>query len=81
MVLATSRLPDLSALSESDLDAVQAGFIKATGLVLTERTAETHDRDWEQAPAGRDGLPRHGGWSAALPASTDAESVVWLSSM
>ncbi len=52
MVLATSRPPDLSALSESDLDAVQAAFVKATSLVLTERTAETHGRDWQRARLG-----------------------------
>ncbi len=44
--------PELDVLSESDLDALQAGFERSRGLTFTERTAATHGEDWQAANLG-----------------------------
>lgn len=44
--------PDLSLLSESDMKALEDGFDQSCGVDFTERTAATHDPDWQAAELG-----------------------------
>jgi Protein of unknown function (DUF4065) len=44
--------PDLSFLSDSDVEAVQYGFDQSCGMDFTERTAATHSSDWQAAELG-----------------------------
>jgi hypothetical protein len=44
--------PNLDVLSESDLEAVKAGFLKSTSMTFSERTAVTHGHDWQSAHLG-----------------------------
>jgi uncharacterized phage-associated protein len=41
--------PDLSVLSESDLEAIQFGLRKSSRMTFNERTAATHGQDWQAA--------------------------------
>lgn len=45
--------PDMSVLSESDTEALQAAFAQSTAMTFDERTAATHGRDWQAAQLGR----------------------------
>jgi len=51
--LADNDAPDLSVLSESDTEALLAGFARSTAMTFDERTAATHGRDWQAARLGR----------------------------
>jgi len=44
-----NREPDLSVLSESDLEAIQFGLKKSSRMTFNERTAATHGPDWQAA--------------------------------
>ncbi len=44
--------PDLDVLSETDMDALRAGFATSQGMTFTERTAATHGADWQAADLG-----------------------------
>lgn len=44
--------PDLSDLSESDFEILQAGFERSLAMNFTERTAATHGPDWQAANLG-----------------------------
>jgi hypothetical protein len=45
--------PDLSALSETDREAVAAGMAQSLGMNFDQRTAATHGADWQAAQLGR----------------------------
>jgi hypothetical protein len=44
--------PDMAVFSESDVEALRAGFQKSAALTLNERTAATHGPDWKAANLG-----------------------------
>lgn len=44
--------PDMTHLSESDVDALQLGFKKSSSMTFSERTAATHGPDWQAARLG-----------------------------
>ena len=44
--------PDLDALSESDMEALQEGLAQSSALTFDERTAATHGEDWQAANLG-----------------------------
>jgi hypothetical protein len=48
----SNESPDLSELSESDLDALKAAFKKCVNMTFNERTATTHGPDWQAADLG-----------------------------
>lgn len=50
--LISNEEPDLSALSESDLDALTSGLEKSRAMTFTSRTAATHGSDWQGADLG-----------------------------
>lgn len=43
---------DLSALSETDIEHLQAGVNRSLGMSFNERTAATHGQDWQAADLG-----------------------------
>ena len=50
--LTDNRAPDMSALSDTDMAALESGFAKSTSLGFNARTAATHGRDWQRANLG-----------------------------
>jgi len=48
--------PDMSALSASDMEALEHGYRQTSSMTFNERTAATHGRDWQ---AGRLGTMRY----------------------
>ena len=50
--LDTNEEPELEFLSESDMDALQAGFARSRSMTFNERTAATHGHDWQAADLG-----------------------------
>lgn len=48
----TGNDPDLSALSETDREELNAGLQLSKSMTFTERTAATHGRDWRGANLG-----------------------------
>lgn len=41
--------PDLSALSDTDVDALREGFATSSDMSFDQRTAATHGHDWQAA--------------------------------
>ena len=52
VTLRENEEPDLGALSQSDMEALQSGFRKSLSMSFNERTAATHGSDWEAANLG-----------------------------
>ena len=52
VTLRDNEEPDLGALSQSDMEALQSGFRKSLSMSFNERTAATHGPDWEAANLG-----------------------------
>ena len=52
VTLRDNEEPDLGALSQSDMEALQSGFRKSLSMSFNERTAATHGSDWEAANLG-----------------------------
>lgn len=50
--LIENKKPDLSVLSESDMDAIKSGFQLSTHMTFDARTAATHGSDWQAANLG-----------------------------
>jgi hypothetical protein len=44
--------PDLSVLSETDIEEITSGFEASRAMTFTERTAVTHGPDWQAARLG-----------------------------
>jgi uncharacterized phage-associated protein len=44
--------PDMSVLSESDMEALEYGYRQARSMTFNERTAATHGRDWQAGRLG-----------------------------
>jgi hypothetical protein len=44
--------PDVSVLSDTDLECLREGFDNSRSLTFTERTAATHGSDWQKAELG-----------------------------
>jgi Protein of unknown function (DUF4065) len=44
--------PDLSALSESDLEELRGCFVRSLSMTFNERTSATHGPDWQAAELG-----------------------------
>jgi len=52
LTLRDNNQPDISDLSESDMECLIAGFNKSTSMTFTERTEATHGKDWQKAMLG-----------------------------
>jgi hypothetical protein len=52
IVLRSSREPDMSVLSKTDMENLRYGFEKSNNMNFSARTAATHGRDWQQANLG-----------------------------
>ena len=52
LVMKDNAEPDLSSLSESDLEALQYGQKLSVNMTFNSRTAATHGRDWQAADLG-----------------------------
>lgn len=50
--LSANEDPDMSVLSESDIDALRWGFERSCEMTFDERTAATHGADWQAARLG-----------------------------
>jgi uncharacterized phage-associated protein len=50
--LASNDDPDLDVLSQSDVQALEAGFSRSRRMSFNERTAATHGKDWQAAELG-----------------------------
>lgn len=46
------NISEAEHLSETDWDAIKAGYAKSSRMTFTQRTAETHGRDWQKANLG-----------------------------
>jgi len=44
-----NEAPELDLLSESDMEALRAGFDRSRSMTFNERTAATHGNDWQAA--------------------------------
>jgi len=52
LALRHNREPDVSDLSETDIECLITGFNKSINMTFTERTAATHGIDWQRAKLG-----------------------------
>jgi len=50
--LVSNEAPDLSVLSETDMEEIGLAFEKSLAMTFTERTAATHGPDWQAAQLG-----------------------------
>lgn len=50
--LVGNEIPDISVLSESDMEAIQDGFARSCEMTFNERTSATHSSDWQAAELG-----------------------------